>query len=976
MNSFIENVNYLANLDNKYGSRVEIYKNNLSLRTELHDIVFTLEYYNFSDKKLHTLEYLYSDISIDNFNSTLLNLKSQVELTGLFDCVVSFSYTNFVINNVANIDIKITSNSDNIKTYGFNLNITKDLTEIYNINGIVSDTLKILPVVASLDSSFIDAVTTIQENIDVIKNAEANAIIASEKAVEALSSSNIAIENATISINNASVAILSANNSEISAELALTSATAATQQADIATVKSTEASASASSALISKNESATNSSNSLVNANNASISEANALAYKNSALSSKNSSAVSETNALSYSNLAHASELSSQSSATSAASSAINASNSEVASASSATLSSAKATESFNSANDALTSKNKAEKWATELEDVQVEPGKYSAMHWALKAEELASGSADNISYRNTISGLTATDVQAAIDEIVIDTAGTHDAANITTGTLSDARLPASISSDITGNAATSSKWATSRTITLSGDVTGSVGIDGSDNVTITTSVSANSVTLGTDTTGNYVAGVMQGTGISVSGTIGEGWSPTVTLTNVGEAGTYRSVTTDAQGRVTSGTNPATVSGYGLTDVYTKTQNDTSLALKVNNSEKGVANGVSTLDANGKVVLTQIPDSVLGQLEYMGVHNFTSMPTATQKGQYWIASTSGNGYVVGDWAVWNGSAFDKVDNTDAVATVAGRTGNVVLTNSDVGLANVDNTADSAKPVSTAQQTALNLKANLDSPTFTGTVTAPTFSGELSGNATSATTATKLNASGGYGIQSLSSGISYSNAVCMREAPSGFGNSNDIYAPRLGFNWGGMAASSIALRSDGGFKFVNNPGTAYENVYANIFYGSLFGNADTATKLQTAITINGVSFDGSANITVSDTTKLPLTGGTMTGAITAIRETKVAMADNNIDLATGNLFTKTISGVTTFTVSNVLASGNVNSFILELTNGGSSLISWFAGAKWSNGTIPVLTAAGIDVLGFYTYDGGVTWKGKVIDKDVK
>ena len=418
MNSFIENVNYLANLDNKYGSRVEIYKNNLSLRTELHDIVFTLEYYNFSDKKLHTLEYSYSDISIDNFNSTLLNLKSQVELNGLFDCVVSFSYTNFIINNVANIDIKIISNSDNIKTYGFNLNITKDLTEIYNINGIVSDTLKILPVVASFDSSFIDGVATIQENIYVIQNAEANAIIASEKAVEALSSSNIAIENATISINNASIAILSANNSEISAELALTSATTATQQADIATVKSTEASASASSALISKNESATNSSNSLVNANNASISEANAIAYKNSALSSKNSSAVSETNALSYSNLAHASELSSQSSATSAASSAINASNSEVASASSATLSSAKATESFNSANDALTGKNKAEKWAIELEDVPVEPGKYSAMHWALKAEELVSGSASSVSYDNSTSVLVANDVQSAIDEI------------------------------------------------------------------------------------------------------------------------------------------------------------------------------------------------------------------------------------------------------------------------------------------------------------------------------------------------------------------------------------------------------------------------------------------------------------------------------------------------------------------------------------------------------------------------------
>lgn len=50
--------------------------------------------------------------------------------------------------------------------------------------------------------------------------------------------------------------------------------------------------------------------------------------------------------------------------------------------------------------------------------------------------------------------------------------------------------------------------------------------------------------------------------------------------------------------------------------------------------------------------------------------------------------------------------------------------NVSVTQGDVGLSNVDNTTDVNKPVSTAQQTALNLKANLASPTFTGTVVLP------------------------------------------------------------------------------------------------------------------------------------------------------------------------------------------------------------------------------------------------------------
>lgn len=55
------------------------------------------------------------------------------------------------------------------------------------------------------------------------------------------------------------------------------------------------------------------------------------------------------------------------------------------------------------------------------------------------------------------------------------------------------------------------------------------------------------------------------------------------------------------------------------------------------------------------------------------------------------------------------------------------------TKSEVGLGNVDNTSDASKPISTATQTALNLKANLASPSFTGTVTAEAL--QVNGNAT-------------------------------------------------------------------------------------------------------------------------------------------------------------------------------------------------------------------------------------------------
>lgn len=61
----------------------------------------------------------------------------------------------------------------------------------------------------------------------------------------------------------------------------------------------------------------------------------------------------------------------------------------------------------------------------------------------------------------------------------------------------------------------------------------------------------------------------------------------------------------------------------------------------------------------------------------------------------------------------------------AVSSVNGQTGVVVLTKSSIGLGNADNTSDANKPVSTAQATAIALKANIASPTFTGTPSAPT-----------------------------------------------------------------------------------------------------------------------------------------------------------------------------------------------------------------------------------------------------------
>lgn len=99
-------------------------------------------------------------------------------------------------------------------------------------------------------------------------------------------------------------------------------------------------------------------------------------------------------------------------------------------------------------------------------------------------------------------------------------------------------------------------------------------------------------------------------------------------------------------------------------------------------------------------------------------------------------------------------------------------------------------------------------------------------------------------------------------------------------------------------------------------------------------------------------------------------------TAIALTTPAIDLSLGTVFSGTIVGSTTFSVSNVPVSGKVGAFMLDLTNGGAYTVTWWSGVVWQNGIAPTLTVSGRDLLGFITRDGGTTWNGLLIGQNMK
>jgi len=128
-----------------------------------------------------------------------------------------------------------------------------------------------------------------------------------------------------------------------------------------------------------------------------------------------------------------------------------------------------------------------------------------------------------------------------------------------------------------------------------------------------------------------------------------------------------------------------------------------ALDAKLDTTQVGAAGGAASLDMTGKVPLAQIPASLFGKLDYQGTWNAaTNTPALASgvgtKGAYYKVGVAGatdldgiTDWKVNDVAAFNGATWDKFDNTDQVASVFGRQGNVVAQAGDYTATQITNT---------------------------------------------------------------------------------------------------------------------------------------------------------------------------------------------------------------------------------------------------------------------------------------------
>jgi hypothetical protein len=303
---------------------------------------------------------------------------------------------------------------------------------------------------------------------------------------------------------------------------------------------------------------------------------------------------------------------------------------------------------------------------------------------------------------------------------------------------------------DIVGTVRDARQWTTARTLSFTGDATGSMSVTGAANA-----------------------------------------SAALTLATVATAGTYRSVTINAKGLVTSGTNPTTLAGYGITDAQGLDADLTAVAGLT-------TTGIIVRSGAGTAVTRSVAVSGTG-LSITNADGILGNPTITSNA---TSNNSANSIV----------SRDASGNFTAGTITASLSGN----------------ASSATQLQNARTFEL-----------TGDVVASAVSFDGTGNVSLTTTiqpnsvALGTDTTGNY-VASVSSGSYITGGAVGSE-----GAALTIAVDATTTN----TASKVVARDASG------------NFAAGVITADLNGNASTASTLETPRNINGIPFDGSADIDI-------------------------------------------------------------------------------------------------------------------------
>jgi hypothetical protein len=302
--------------------------------------------------------------------------------------------------------------------------------------------------------------------------------------------------------------------------------------------------------------------------------------------------------------------------------------------------------------------------------------------------------------------------------------------------------------------------------------------------------------------------------------------------------------------------------------------------------------------------------SITGGLSYQGSWNAsTNTPTLTSgagtAGTYYVVSVSGStnldgitDWVVGDWAIFNGTTWQKIDQTNLVTSVAGRTGAVTLTTADIG---------GLGTIATQNANAVAITGGAVDGTTLGATTRSSIAGttELIGPAASANFTRFPNALSV--VSNTASGIQHNESAYIGQMAEGVS---------VGSTWG------VGVYGAG---YTNASGTGRGTGVTGE------GHVSTAADTGVAVGVRGYAIDthtGNYNIGLYGDAENGDTGLTYGGNV-------------SLFLANGNIVTSSAAAKSWYLGGNLIFDGQGSTKTISATNG--AVISVSSGVT---GTLPV------------------------------